>query len=199
MSPAQYRHRHGTGTAGLRDAGCGQPLRGGYRPEHYEAYQLRDCRRSSTAKSAKEDISLRVITDHIRSTTIYGGRRRRALQRGPRLCAAPPAAPGRPSWPPAGHRSAFPVSRSAKRSSPKTLALIRSWWRRKTISSRCIKVEEERFAPTPSIRAWKSSTALWIKSSADQINQKPCSPAQDAFRLYDTFGFPIDLIQGDPG
>ena len=34
---------------------------------------------------------------------LYDGRRRRALQRGPRLRAAPPAAPGRPSRPPAGN------------------------------------------------------------------------------------------------
>ena len=47
-------------------------------------------------ESHQTDVSLRVITDHIRSCRHDDLRRRSALQRGPRLCAAPPAAPGCP-------------------------------------------------------------------------------------------------------
>ena len=48
--------------------------------------------------------------------------------------------------------------------------------------------------PKPSIRAWKSSTALWIKSAPTR-SSRPCSPARMRSSLYDTFGFPIDLTR----
>ena len=34
---SQHRYRHGPGTPGLRDAGRGQPVRGGYRAQYHEA------------------------------------------------------------------------------------------------------------------------------------------------------------------
>ncbi len=44
-------------------------------------------------ESNARDVSLRIITDHIRSRELYDLRRRAAEQRGPRLRPAPPAAP----------------------------------------------------------------------------------------------------------
>jgi hypothetical protein len=46
--------------------------------------------------------SHRVIADHLRSSQLPDRRRRAAVQRGPRLCAAPDHAPGHAPCPSAG-------------------------------------------------------------------------------------------------
>ena len=58
-------------------------------------------------ENEKDDISIRVITDHIRATVLWL-RRHPAVQRGPRLRHAPSAAPRRPPWPYAGHQPSVP-------------------------------------------------------------------------------------------
>ena len=66
-------------------------------------------------RAMKTDVSLRVITDHIRSATFMICRRRAALQRGPRLCAAPSAAPGCPPRQAPGRQPIPSCIRSARR------------------------------------------------------------------------------------
>ena len=56
-----------------------------------------------------------------------------------------------------------------------------------------LKVEEERFAKTID-QGMEILNSIMDKISADQINQAVFS-GEDAFRLYDTFGFPIDLTK----
>ena len=56
-----------------------------------------------------------------------------------------------------------------------------------------LKVEEERFSKTID-QGMEILTGIMDKISADQINQAVFS-GEDAFRLYDTFGFPIDLTK----
>ena len=68
----EHRYRHGAGASGLHYAGCGQPVPGGYGAEYHEAY-LRGSPGWNTEQDEKKDISLRVITDHIRSTTFMIG------------------------------------------------------------------------------------------------------------------------------
>ena len=59
-------------------------------------------------ENEKDDISIRVITDHIRATVFMASGRHPAVQRGPRLRHAPSAAPRRPPWPYAGHQPPVP-------------------------------------------------------------------------------------------
>ena len=56
-----------------------------------------------------------------------------------------------------------------------------------------LKVEEERFSKTID-QGMEILNSIMDKISADQINQAVFS-GEDAFRLYDTFGFPIDLTK----
>ena len=57
--------------------------------------------------------ALRILADHGRGDDVPDGRRRRALERGARLRAAPDHAPRDPAGPRARHRGAVPAARSA--------------------------------------------------------------------------------------
>ena len=85
------------------------PLRRRYRHATSPHKVSEIIRRSTTAKPNAKDVSLRIITDHIRSVDLYDLRRRSPLQRGPRLCAAPSAPPRRPPRTSARREGAVPL------------------------------------------------------------------------------------------
>ena len=139
-------------------------------------------------KDAKSDVSLRVITDHIRSTTFmvcdgvcpsnegrgYVLRRllRRAARHGRLL----------------GIKGTFlyniadTVIRESENAYPQ-LAEKRDYIKR------VIKIEEERFSETID----SGLSILEGKISELEKNGEKLLGGEDAFRLYDTYGFPIDL------
>ena len=139
-------------------------------------------------KDAKSDVSLRVITDHIRSTTFmvcdgvcpsnegrgYVLRRllRRAARHGRLL----------------GIKGTFlyniadTVIRESENAYPQ-LAEKRDYIKR------VIKIEEERFSETID----SGLSILEGKIAELEKNGEKLLGGEDAFRLYDTYGFPIDL------
>ncbi len=141
-------------------------------------------------ESAKTDVSLRVITDHIRSATFMIGdgvlpsnegrgyvlRRllRRAARHGKMLgvngaflyeVCATVVAENREAYPDLGEREDFII--------------------------RVIKTEEESFAKTID-GGMKMLTEL---TEAMKAEGKTVLPAEESFRLYDTYGFPPDLTR----
>lgn len=139
----------------------------------------------------KADISLRVITDHIRSTTFmvsdgilpqnegrgYVLRRllRRAARHGRLLGIKEPFL----------YKVCETVVRENASAYPELVE-------HKDYIVKIIKVEEERFART--IDQGMELLSNLIDKIDSKMDQKLFSGA-DAFRLYDTFGFPIDLIR----
>ena len=141
-------------------------------------------------ESYKRDVSLRVITDHIRSATFmicdgilpsnegrgYVLRRllRRAARHGRLLGVREPFL----------YKVADTVIHENESAYPELV-------QRRDYIVKTIRVEEERFART-------------IDAGLDQVNSileklaaegKTVFSGEDAFRLYDTFGFPIDLTR----
>ena len=93
--------------------------------------------------------SHRVIADHLRSVQLPDRRRRHALQRGPRLCAAPDHAPGHAPRPPAGRAGAADAPPGADPGRPRwATAYPELKPRRGRRSIETLRQEEERFRRT---------------------------------------------------
>ncbi len=141
-------------------------------------------------QNEKTDVSLRVITDHIRSTTMmicdgvlpsnegrgYVLRRllRRAARHGKLLGISEPFL----------YKVCETVIRESGQAYP---ALVE----KSEHIRRVVRLEEERFAQT---------LEAGLKLLRDTIEtlrtaRETAFPAVDAFRLYDTFGFPVDMTQ----
>ncbi len=143
-------------------------------------------------KNEKTDVSLRVITDHIRSTTFMVGdgilpqnegrgyvlRRllRRAARHGRLLGIQEPFL----------YQVCETVIQENTAAYPELVE-------NKDYIIKVIRVEEERFARTID-QGMNLMTDLLDKISADEINNRVMD-GNDAFRLYDTYGFPVDLIR----
>ncbi len=143
-------------------------------------------------KNEKTDVSLRVITDHIRSTTFMVGdgilpqnegrgyvlRRllRRAARHGRLLGIQEPFL----------YQVCETVIQENAAAYPELVE-------NKDYIIKVIRVEEERFARTID-QGMNLMTDLLDKISADEINNRVMD-GNDAFRLYDTYGFPVDLIR----
>ena len=113
----------------------------------------RDRRRPLQRGPQARDISLRVITDHIRSTTLMVSDGVVPQQRGPGLCAAPAAAPGRPPRPAAGHPTSPSSTRWRHRHPGERRRPTPSWWRSAITSKRSSRSRRSAL-PRPSTRAW---------------------------------------------
>ncbi len=140
----------------------------------------------------KTDISLRVITDHMRSCTFMIGdgvvpsnegrgyvlRRllRRAARHGRLL----------------GIRDTF-LYQVCETVISENAGAYPELVEKKDYIIKVLQVEEERFARTID-QGMEILSDIMDKISGDMINGKVL-PGADAFRLYDTFGFPIDLTR----
>ena len=139
------------------------------------------------------DVAFRVIADHVPRGHVRDRRRRAAVQRGPRLrAAAPPAARvalRRAST--SGSREPFlcdvvpAVVRGARRRVP------RDDGARASTSSSLIRAEEESFGRTldRGLVLFDKLAPKLGKSASQTI------PGAEAFELYDTYGFPLDLVE----
>ena len=139
-------------------------------------------------KSAKEDVSLRVITDHIRSTTMmicdgilpsnegrgYVLRRllRRAARHGKLLGVSEPFL--------------YKIAQTVIEESEAAYPELRE---KEGYIQKIIQVEEENFAKTidAGMKIFAEMLADLEKSGGDTLS------GENAFKLYDTYGFPIDL------
>ena len=137
-------------------------------------------------KSHKMDVSLRVITDHIRSATFMIGdgilpsnegrgyvlRRllRRAARHGRLLGVVKPFL--------------YEVAETAIQENESAYPELRE---KQAYIQKLIRTEEERFAATV------ESGLLKLDEMIRAVKGNDTLPGEDAFRLYDTYGFPIDL------
>ncbi|MBC8546589.1 alanine--tRNA ligase [Clostridiaceae bacterium NSJ-31] len=144
-------------------------------------------------KDYKTDVSLRVITDHIRSTTFmiadgvipsnegrgYVLRRllRRAARHGRLLGINEPFL----------YKVCETVAGENATAYPELTEKL-------DYIQKVVQVEEERFAKTIDMGI-ELLTGLMDKLSANEINSGRRLSGEDAFKLYDTFGFPIDLTK----
>ncbi|WP_066459069.1 alanine--tRNA ligase [Anaerotruncus rubiinfantis] len=143
-------------------------------------------------KDAKTDVSLRVITDHIRSTTFmvsdgilpqnegrgYVLRRllRRAARHGRLLGITEPFL----------YKVCETVIQENADAYPNLVE-------NRDYIIKVIKIEEERFARTID-QGLGLLNSIIDKVEAEEMGQKVMAGA-DAFKLYDTYGFPVDLIR----
>jgi alanyl-tRNA synthetase len=137
-------------------------------------------------------VSLRVITDHIRAATFmicdgvlpsnegrgYVLRRllRRAARHGKLL----------------GVERAVPVIRSATPSSTKTRVQYPDLREKQSYITRVVRTEEENFARTidGGMKIFSDMLSPTTKAKGETVFS-----GSDAFRLYDTYGFPVDLTE----
>jgi len=139
--------------------------------------------------SAEDDVSIRVIADHVRATTFlisdgvmpsnegrgYVLRKimRRAMRHGKRLGLTDAFL----------HQLTGNVVEEMQGAYP-ALALSRE------LVARVVLAEEERFSSTLAIGVG----ALEEKLAKIRQKQEPVLPGADAFKLYDTFGMPLDFL-----
>ena len=165
----------------------GLPVRRGHRHEHHQQGHARSPART-TARATKKDVSLRVITDHIRSATFmicdgvlpsnegrgYVLRRllRRAARHGKLLGVNEPFL--------------YEVVDTVIHENECQYPELRE---KQSYITRVVRTEEENFAKT---------IDGGMKIFADMLAEHKAKgetvfSGADAFKLYDTYGFPIDL------
>lgn len=141
---------------------------------------------ASYGQDKKKDVSLRIITDHIRSSVMlvcdgvapsnegrgYVLRRllRRAARHGRLLGASKPFL--------------YEVAETVIRENESAYPELRE---KQAYIQKLIRTEEERFAATV------ESGLIKLDEMIQAVRGGGTLPGEDAFRLYDTYGFPIDL------
>ena len=142
------------------------------------------------ATTEVDDRSLRILADHSRGDDLPHRRRRRAVQRGPRLRPAPHHAPRDP---------ARPAARASSRAScARTPSASRELMGARVPRARPRARRDRSLGATPRRRRFgrtlEQGTQLLeelIARARERGDEGIAS--EDAFRLHDTFGFPIDL------
>ncbi len=139
-------------------------------------------------QSEESDRALKILADHSRGHDLPRRRRRRALQRGPRLRAAPAHAPRRPARALARLRPGLPAQVRRGRDGDDGRSYPELGEQRDAIF-KWLEAEEEGFG-----RTLEQGTKLLedLIARAKETGEEGIA-AEDAFRLHDTFGFPVDL------
>jgi alanyl-tRNA synthetase len=149
---------------------------------------------TSYGNSADTDISLRVVADHLRAMTFLIGDgvmpgnegrgyvlrkiMRRAMRHGRKLGIEQPFL----------HELVGAIVERMSAAYPELLTQARS-------TSAVIKAEEERFGTTlkQAMQTFEKAAAAFIASPA--YKEGAPFPGSEAFRLYDTFGLPLDFLE----
>jgi alanyl-tRNA synthetase len=132
--------------------------------------------------------SPRVIADHLRATSFSDRRWRAAVQRGPRLCAAPHHAPRHAARSPPGrhrpeHLQACPrMVREMGQAYPELR-------RAEGLIEETLRLEERRFRTT------LARGLSLLEEATGSLGEGDVLDGDTAFKLYDTYGFPLDLTQ----
>ena len=154
--------------------------------------QARTARTPATwrRESHPDDVRLRVIADHVRTSLMLIGDGVTPVQRGPRLRAAPHHAPGDPGDAAARLAGARRCRSCCRWRATAWRRPTRSWPRTSTGSRSTRTREEEAFLST--LRAGTTILDTAIAETKKARRQDSC-PGDKAFQLHDTYGFPIDL------
>ena len=138
----------------------------------------------------EDDVRLRVVADHVRSSMMLIGDGVTPGNEAPRLRAAPAAAPRRPLDAAARRtrtRRCPSCCRSAATRWPRpTPSCSRDWER---ISTRRLR----RGGGVPADPAHRHDDLRPRRAGGEGQRARPGCPASKAFALHDTYGFPIDL------
>ena len=187
--PAQAvdRHRHGARAHRRGPAGQARQLR--HRPVPRADRGARRARPASIP-TARSRPSHKVIADHLRATVVPDRRRRAAVQRGPRLRAAPDHAPRHAPRPHAGRAGPADVAAGAGAGARRWARPIPSWSAPQPLITETLKLEETRFKQT-----LERGLRLLEEETEGLSAGGTLLAGEVAFKLYDTFGFPLDLTQ----
>ena len=188
---AQHRHRHGPRAHGGDPAGRGLGLR-----DRPLARRWSTLPRRSPAASYGYDRQDHASDADPRRPLARDGqpdrRRRRPVERGPRLRPAPDHAPGDPAGPCARARGAVsgPLRRAGDRAPRRCLSAARR--RARAPSCAGSATRSESFG-----RTLDRGTELLDRLIARRPRRPGTSwvDAEDAFKLHDTYGFPYDLTK----
>ena len=132
--------------------------------------------------------SLRVIADHIRACTFLDRRRRHAVERRPRLRAAPHHPPRDPPRLQARHQGRRSSTSSSLRSRRRWAAHSRS-----STTGKALRRARAQAGRRALRRDAGERHAAARRAHSPQLKGGKTIDGETVFKLYDTYGFPVDL------